>query len=68
MTVKKELSMFAKVKKDINLRNRDGGAMIQKTKIYLRNKDGGHSFVESSSVHVDSGANGQHESRSGHNI
>ncbi len=57
--------MFAKIiKKVINLRNRGDS----KTKIYLRNKDGGHSFVESSSVHVDSGANGQHESRSGHSI
>jgi hypothetical protein len=33
--------------------------MTTTKKTYLRNKNGGHSFVESCSVHVDCGSNGQ---------
>ena len=39
----------------------DDLSSVQRNAVHLRDKDGGHSFIEGGTVHVDSGANWQHE-------
>ena len=39
----------------------DDLSSVQRDAVHLRNKDGGHSFIKGGTVHVDGGANWQHE-------